>query len=87
MQPTPVTLVVGQENDVTTDVTIEFDKDNTDESTAGTNLWELSLWFSKAENGAGSSTGMRDETLSQAQKDQPVNFDDFEFTVSLQRFN
>lgn len=79
VQPTPVTLIIGENNDVTTDVSVEFEPETTDETVSGKNLWEMSLWFSKSKTGAGSSTGFVEKTLNTRQKKQPVSFSDFEF--------
>ncbi|KAJ8030382.1 hypothetical protein HOLleu_26794 [Holothuria leucospilota] len=83
VEPTPVTLLIGKNNEVTTDVSIEFERETTDEDVSGKNLWELSVWFSKAKDGAGSVTGMVDRALNSGQKKQPVDFSDFEFSTSV----
>lgn len=85
VQPTPVTLIIGESNDVTTDVTVEFEPETTDPSVSGKGLWDMSVWFSKSDTGAGSSTGMVESALSGPQKKQPVDLGDFEFSVSRER--
>lgn len=84
MTPTGVELFVGEKNKVSTDVDIVFNQANTDPDTAGENLWQLSLWYSKDEDGEGRATGLVESTLSQEQGAQPVdNFNPFVFEVNI----
>ncbi|KAJ8036239.1 hypothetical protein HOLleu_20155 [Holothuria leucospilota] len=76
---TPVTIYEEQENPVTTDVTVTFNQPNTDESVAGSGLWQVDLWFSKAADGQGSSSDRVENVLSSAQGSKAVNFPSFVF--------
>lgn len=76
-----MTLYVGEKNDVTTDVTVKFEESITDPTVAGEQLWQMALWFSKSDDGVGSSTGFVESTLNQAQGSMPVDFDDFVMEV------
>ncbi|PIK45524.1 putative alpha-1 collagen isoform X4, partial [Apostichopus japonicus] len=76
---TGVTLFEGQDNTVSVTVSATFNEANTDESVAGQNLWQVRLWFSKAEDGQGSSVNTVDNSLSSAQSAKSVNFNDFTF--------
>ena len=81
-QPTPITLYIGENNEVTTDVTVKFKESVTDPTVAGENLWQMTLWFSKSDDGQGSTTGMVKSALSEAQGAKPVDFDDFVMEVN-----
>lgn len=77
---TPVTLYLDEENDVTTDVKVEFEAPY---KIAGKNLWQMAIWFSKYPDGSGDKTNRRSKTLSQRQKDKPLKPDkDMGFAVS-----
>ncbi|PIK45525.1 putative alpha-1 collagen isoform X4 [Apostichopus japonicus] len=78
-QPTGVTIYEEELNVVNTDVVVNFNEPNTDPTVAGVDLWQMQLWFSKAENGLGSSIGTIESALSEEQADQPVSFTDFSF--------
>lgn len=86
VQPTPVTLYIGEKNDVTTDVTVEFNEDTTDPTVAGDELWQMSLWFSKSDDGLGSVKSYVKSALADEQGQIPVNFDDFVMEVSDLRY-
>lgn len=77
---TPVTLFLDENNDVTTDVKVEFEAPYKIE---GTNLWEVSVWFSKYSDGSGKQRNLREKTLNQRQKDKTLKPDkDLGFSVS-----
>lgn len=80
---TGVTVYEEQENPVTTTVSVDFKEDTTEEGVSGSNLWQVALWFSKAADGLGSETDRVESALSSAQGAQTVNFDNFQFEVSL----
>lgn len=80
-QPTGVTIYEEELNVVNTDVVVNFNEPNTDPTVAGVDLWQMQLWFSKADNGLGSSIGTIESALSEEQADQPVSFTDFSFEV------
>lgn len=81
VQPTPVTLYMGERTDVTTDVDVKFKEENTDPNTAGVNLWQMALWFSKSDIGSGKTTDYVHSTLNEAQGEKSVDFDDFVMEV------
>ncbi|KAJ8036240.1 hypothetical protein HOLleu_20156 [Holothuria leucospilota] len=81
VQPTPVTLYIGEKTEVTTDVDVKFKEETTDPNTAGANLWQMALWFSKDEEGAGKTTGYVESVLSEAQGEKPVDFSEFVMEV------
>lgn len=77
---TPVTLYLNEDNDVTTDVKVEFEAPYKIE---GNNLWEMAVWFSKYPDGSGEQTNLRPKTLNQRQKDKTLKPDkDLGFAVS-----
>lgn len=80
VQPTPVQVFEVSETTVTTTVTVTFNEDRTDQ-VSGDNLWQVDLWFSKASDGAGSSSDGVSDVLSPAHASQPVDFDNFQFEV------
>ncbi|WP_411016898.1 hypothetical protein, partial [Salmonella sp. s51944] len=65
----PVTIYVGEEITVFPDVTIEFEGED---GVSGTNLWEMSLYFTKNGDGSGKQTSLAESTLTQSQKNQPL---------------
>lgn len=81
VQPSPVTIYEDRENPVTTTVTVTFNEATTDPTVSGSNLWQMTLWFSKASDGQGSQTGTIESALSAAQGAMPVNFNNMAFEV------
>lgn len=80
-QPTPVTIYEEELNVVNTDVVVTFNEPNTDPTVAGEDLWQMQVWFSKAEDGQGSSIGMIEAALTEEQANKPIDFSDFTFEV------
>lgn len=62
-------------------MTVRFNEDNTDPDTAGEELWQMAVWFSKDDDGAGSSTGFVESALTDDQGTMPVDFDNFVMEV------
>lgn len=79
--PTPVTVYEETATPVTTTVTVTFNEPRTDQ-VSGSNLWQMDLWFSKAKDGAGSSSDGVTNVLSASQSSKPVNFRNFVFNVN-----
>lgn len=76
----PVVLHPNEDNDVTTDVAVQFD---TPYVIKGGNLWEMSTWFSKYPDGSGPRLNEKDKSLNQNQKNKPAKIDkDLHFQVS-----
>lgn len=66
---TPVTLYLDEVNDVTTDVAVTFD---TDDIIKGSDLWEMSNWFSKQKDGSGKQTNFQESVLTSRQRGKTV---------------
>lgn len=81
--PTPVTLYIGEKNDVMTNVAVEFNEETTDPNVAGEELWQMSVWFSKSETGAGQVKSLVRSALNDEQGQMPVNFDSFVAEVTI----
>lgn len=72
-KPTPVVLYKNEQNDVTTDVTVDFDADY---GVSGDNLWQMSLWFSKSPVGDGKKTNFRESTLRKSQRNKDLDIEE-----------
>lgn len=83
VEPTPVTLYLGEENSVTTDVNVAFNEETTDSDVAGEDLWQMAVWFSKTDTGKGSKKGFTKSAMTEAQGEMPVDFEDFEVEVNM----
>lgn len=84
--PSSVVLYIGEKNDVTTDVSVEFNQETTDPTVAGEELWQMSVWFSKSETGSGQVKNLVRSALSDEQGLMPVDFDNFVAEVRRVQF-
>lgn len=82
-----MTLYTDEVNEVTTDITVEWDADY---GVNGRDNWEMSVWYSKLADGSGKQTDLDENALIRPQRNQPLTIDDplvFEVSKIIFKFD